>query len=280
MDNRFKELKDSEFNMFREIVYRESGINLTDRKKALMQSRLMRRLRETSMRDYNEYYDFLNDNYDSEIVNFINCITTNKTDFFREPKQFEYLEEVILPDMRAAGKEEIRIWSAGCSTGEEPYTIAVTLLDFFRDRQVDIKILATDIDTAVLESAREGIYPEESLARVDPGMIRSYFDIGRGDKKGLYRVKNFVKDRIYFRRLNLQLEAYPMKRKFDIIFCRNVIIYFDKPTQYRLFERFHRHLGDDGHLFLGHSETTGGRSDLFSFRKNSIYRKVSHVYQG
>ena len=162
------EFGDDEFQLFREVIFKESGINLTDMKKALVQARLMKRLRALNINNYGEYYAFLNKNYDEEVINLINCITTNKTDFFREPKHFEFLRNVVLPDLEKAGKKRIRIWSAGCSTGEEPYSIAMTVFDYYYPKPMpDVKILATDIDTDVLKKGMIGIYRVELTEGVD-----------------------------------------------------------------------------------------------------------------
>ncbi len=268
------ELDESQFNLFRDIIYREAGIKLSDMKKALVQSRLLRRLRELQLFSYEEYHEFLQENYNEEIINLINCITTNKTEFFREARHFDFMHQVVLPEYERMKKRTLRIWCAGCSTGEEPYTIAITLLEYYRDKQVpDIKILATDIDTRVLEIAQEGRYKKEILEMLNVDMLRRYFMRGKEVNIGFYRVKDHVKKYIFFRRLNLLNDTYPMKNQFDIIFCRNVIIYFDKDTQQRLFAQFHRYLKDDGYLFLGHSESLTDENNRFVFQGNSIYRK-------
>jgi chemotaxis protein methyltransferase CheR len=268
-------LGDEEFELFREIVYRESGINLTDKKKSLVQARLMRRLRELCLPDYEMYYAFLQDNYQDEIVHLINCITTNKTEFFRESNHFDYLRTVILPEFERVGKRRLRIWCAGCSTGEEPYSIAITVLEYFGDRRLpDVKMLANDIDTQVLRTAQEGIYPYEVVAVMGEGLLRKYFLRGKGGFSGLYRVKDCVKEMISFRRLNLLADHFPMKGSFDVIFCRNVIIYFDRPLQHKLFHQFYRYLTDDGYLILGHSEALTGHGEMFRFKGKSIYGKV------
>jgi chemotaxis protein methyltransferase CheR len=270
-----KELTESQFNRFRGVVYQESGIKLSESKRALMQARLMKRMRELRISGYEDYYNFLVDNYQEEVVNLINCITTNKTDYFREPKHFQFLTEVVLPEFDRMKKKDIRIWSAGCSTGEEPYSIAITLMEYFRGRAMpEVRILATDIDTQVLAKGSAGVYKAEILEAVDADLARKYFLRGRGEYEGSFMVKDSLKKLVYFRRLNLLNESYPMSRKFDVIFCRNVIIYFDRESQKRLFERFYRYLDGDGYLFVGHSETLTGVTDKFYFVKNTIYRKV------
>lgn len=267
-----KQLTNSEFEYFRDIVYNESGIKLSDKKIALMQSRIMRRLRSLQLSNYSMYKNYLSDNYDDEIIHFINAVTTNKTDFFRENQHFEYLSDVVLPELSKKYKT-IKAWSAGCSTGEEPYSIAITLNEFAEKNKIDVKILATDIDTAVLEHAYAGIYKYETVQNVKMDVLKKYFYRGRGDNEGFFRIKDFLKKTITFKRLNFQMEKYPMKKKFNVIFCRNVIIYFDKETQKKLFEKFYNYLEDDGYLFIGHSENLTGVSDKFIHLGRTIYKK-------
>lgn len=271
-----EELHDNEFKLFRDVIYRESGINLSVMKKALMQARLMKRMRELHLHDYRKYYVYLNDHYEDEVIHLINCITTNKTDFFREPKHFEYLKGVILPEYKDQKKKTIRIWSAGCSTGEEPYSIAITIHEYYENSGLpDFKILATDIDTKVLEDAKSGIYKSDILGVFDMPAARKYFLKGKDENDGLFRIKDFLKKNISFRRMNLFDSELPVKCRFDIIFCRNVIIYFDKESQKRVISLLHNYLKDDGYLFIGHSETLAGIADKFHFVKNTIYKKTA-----
>lgn len=268
-------LEDHDFNRLRDIVYKEAGIKLSDVKKILMQSRLMKRLRELRLDSFAEYYDYLIENYNEEKINFINLITTNKTDFFRENDHFEFMKNVLLPEYQRRGMKEIRIWSAGCSTGEEPYTIAMVVSEFFgTSNPPEILILATDIDTQVLQKAKNGIYSEDHLATVDQKYLKKYFIQGTGENEGYYQVSNSLKELIYFRRLNLLQDEYPMKKQFDIIFCRNVIIYFDRETQKKLFAKFYHYLKDDGCLLIGHSENITSITNQFMLAGRTIYRKV------
>ncbi|HOP62916.1 MAG TPA: protein-glutamate O-methyltransferase [Spirochaetota bacterium] len=268
-------LEDREFNKLRDIVYEEAGIKLGDVKKILMQSRLTKRLRELRLDSFLDYYNYLVENYNEEKVNFINLITTNKTDFFRENDHFEFIKERLLPEYEKRGMKEIRIWSAGCSTGEEPYTIAMVTTEYFKTKQSpEILILATDIDTQVLQKAKNGIYPQEHVSTVEPDYIKRYFSKGTGPDQGAYIVNDTLKKSVYFRRLNLLQEQYPMKKQFDIIFCRNVIIYFDRDTQKRLFNKFYNYLKDDGYLLIGHSENITSITDKFILAGRTIYKKV------
>lgn len=271
----FKTLQDGEFNLIKEIIYKESGIHLSDMKKALVQSRVLKRLRELKLWNYEDYCEYLTDNYDTEIVNLINCITTNKTDFFREPKHFEFLKQTALPEFERAGKKHIKIWSAGCSIGAEPYTIAISVFEHFRDRTgPDVKILATDIDTQVLQKAELGVYSISEIESIDVEILKRYFMRGIGENDGLIKIKDESKRITSFQRLNLLDDRYPMKGTFDIIFCRNVIIYFDTESRKKLFEKFHSYLNKDGYLIMGHSETLMGLTNKFNFIGNTIYRKV------
>lgn len=268
------ELTDSEFSRFKEIVYREAGINLSDLKKALLQARLMRRMRHLKLDTYADYYQYLIDHYEEEVGNFVNAVTTNKTDFFREPKHFDYMTEHFLPEFDRSGRNKMRIWSAGCSTGEEPYTIAMVLHEYYSGRTMpDIKILATDIDTQVLETGRNGTYPQNQIEDIPDQFLRKYFMRGTGGNEGLYRAKKPLRDMISFRRLNLHSETFPMAGPFDLIFCRNVIIYFDRESQRHLFRKFHQYLHPEGLLFIGHSENLNAVSKDFYLVSNTTYRK-------
>lgn len=268
-------LGDAEFEYFRNVIYRESGIRLTDLKRALVQVRLTKRIRQLKMNSFEEYCEYVKKHYHDELQNLINCITTNKTDFFRENRHFEFLKDYLIPIWLNQKKRRIRIWSAGCSTGEEPYSIAIIMREHYPAIDAaDVKILATDIDTEVLSKAIEGIYSAEAIADVPLDLTKKYFLKGKGVNEGLFKVKDVLKKMVYFRKLNLLDETYPMKGKFDLIFCRNVIIYFDRETQSKLFNKMWKYLEDDGYLFVGHSETLMGLSGKFSLVSNSIYKKV------
>lgn len=270
------QLTDAEFEKFRDLIYEEAGIFLNESKKALVQARLTKRMRSLPVSTFADYYQYLKDHYDTELSHFINSITTNKTDFFRENKHFEFMNDQLLPEFEARGGKRLRIWSAGCSTGEEPYTIAITVHRFYQNLGKplpDVKILATDIDTTVLEKGERGIYRAESLETLDKNLVQAYFKRGTGDNQGLYMAKDFLKKMISFRRLNLQLPSFPMKGPFDVIFCRNVIIYFDKETQRVLFEKFANFIPDYGYLFIGHSENIGPITTKFKLLRNTIYQR-------
>jgi len=268
-------LTEKEFFKLREIVYEEAGIKLSDAKRVLMQSRLVKRLRQLKLNSFGDYYDYLQNNYDLEKDNFINLITTNKTDFFRENDHFEFMKSVVLPAIDRNGQNEIRIWSAGCSTGEEPYTLAIVLNEFFENRKKpDVKILATDIDTNVLQHGINGVYSVDQVKKVHDRIKNKYFLKGEGENEGFYKIKDHLKRYVYFRRLNLLSDSFPMKRQFDLIFCRNVIIYFDKDCQRKMFSNFYPYLKDEGYLMVGHSENISTVTDKFVLNGRTIYRKV------
>lgn len=271
------DLTDREFKLFQEIIYRETGINMSDKKKKLIVARLSKRLRALDLANFTQYYEYLNKSTDSqnEIVNLINRVTTNKTSFFREQHHFDFLSRELLPQIitqgNASGARRLRIWSAGCSSGEEPYTIAMVVSEAFKaHRGWDIKVLATDLDTDVLSRAIEGEYPTQALLPVQKEYVHRYFTRSPGG----YTANNSLKSMISFRKLNLMDTTFPMKRPFDMIFCRNVIIYFDTQTKENLLSHFHSHLKDGGHMFIGHSESLMHMKDKYRYLKHTIYQKI------
>ncbi|MBW5399406.1 chemotaxis protein CheR [Brachyspira pilosicoli] len=273
-------LTDSEFNELVRIIYDKTRIQMSEHKRALVTSRISKRIRALNMSSFKEYIDYLKGAPDEEVTNFINAVTTNKTDFFRENKHFEYMKTTFLPNWEKSYKEgkvnNLRIWSAACSTGEEPYTIAMTLHDYFGERfnHYDIKILASDIDTNVLSHACAGIYKEETVETIQTNTLKKYFLKGTGNNAGLYKVKNILQKCISFRQLNFKDEDFDIHTQFDLIFCRNVIIYFDKEFQKELFNKFYRYMKEDSYVFIGHSETLFGISDLFKYISSNIYKKI------
>lgn len=273
-------LTDSEFNELVRIIYDKTRIQMSEHKRALVTSRISKRIRALNMSSFKEYIDYLKGAPDEEVTNFINAVTTNKTDFFRENKHFEYMKTTFLPNWEKSYKEgkvnNLRIWSAACSTGEEPYTIAMTLHDYFGERfnHYDIKILASDIDTNVLSHACAGIYKEETVETIQTNTLKKYFLKGTGNNAGLYKVKNILQKCISFRQLNFKDEDFDIHTEFDLIFCRNVIIYFDKEFQKELFNKFYRYMKEDSYVFIGHSETLFGISDLFKYISSNIYKKI------
>ncbi|MBH0201225.1 MAG: protein-glutamate O-methyltransferase [Nitrospira sp.] len=267
------EISTEEFQQFRTLIYEESGISLNDQKQGLVASRLSKRLRELGLSTFSDYYEQLTrDPSQEEFTRMLDLISTNKTDFFREPKHFDFLREEILPQLRE--EKRIRIWSSACSTGEEPYTIAMTLYDGLSDpAQWDCKILASDLSTRVLAKAAAGVYDAERVQGVPLETVRRHFLRGRGASEHQLKVKPHLSAMIQFRRLNLMDEQFPIKSPLDLIFCRNVMIYFDRPTQERLVNKFYRYLKPGGCLFIGHSESLQWVEHSFTSLAPTIYQK-------
>ena len=267
---------ENDFKVVKNLVADQTGIHLTDAKKDLVYGRLSKRIRKLGLSSFLEYIEYVKHDHEEELINFINAITTNLTSFFRENHHFDYLGNTLLPRLLKSNEDtrKIRIWSAGCSTGEEPYSIAMTILDNLENLQNwDIKILATDLDTNVIQTASAGIYPIERINGIDSKLKKRWFLNGKGQKSGFVKVSSELQDLIIFRQLNL-MNKWPMKGEFDAIFCRNVVIYFDKPTQKILFDRFANILTHNGTLFIGHSETLFKVSDRFKSLGSTIYQKL------
>ncbi len=272
-------LTDKEFRFLCQLVYKSSGIVLDERKREMVYRRLMRRTRELKVASFTEYCQLLKDNHNAEVDNFINAITTNLTSFFREKHHFDYLEQEFLPSVlnkhrRSDDSKRLRIWSAACSTGEEPYSIAISLLSVLgnNSRSWDAKILATDIDSNVVATAQSGVYVDDRISDLDKTLAQKWFVKGTGNNEGFIRTHQNLQDIITFKQLNI-LHDWPMSGPFDVIFCRNVMIYFDKETQNRLLPRFYDILTPGGILFLGHSESIQKDSINFEFKGKTIFRK-------
>jgi chemotaxis protein methyltransferase CheR len=271
------DLSDKEFALFSQLVYDKAGINLHDGKKELVRSRLSRRLRAKNIQRFKDYYKYLMaDESGEELVNMLDAISTNLTSFFREPKHFTFLEDTALPSILKRinpRTERLSIWSAGCSSGEEPYTLAICLHEFMKEEtSFDFKILATDISTKVLSSAANGVYMGQQIRNIPAPVLRKYFQRGQGKWADHYRLKPYIRNEIEFKRLNL-MEPFPFTKKFHIIFCRNVMIYFDKMVQNTLVNKYYDALIDGGYLFIGHSESLMGTQHQFQYVKPTIYQK-------
>ncbi|WP_238376372.1 CheR family methyltransferase [Marinagarivorans algicola] len=265
------EMTYSSFTIMRDIAYQLTGIVLSDHKQNMIYARLSRRLRVLGVNTFDEYCRLLTVG-STELNEFVNAITTNLTAFFREEHHFKYLKAHILPVLHKKNKHSsrLRIWSAGCSTGEEPYSIAMVLSSQTMFESWDAKILATDLDSSVVAKGREGVYSEERCASI-PLQYTQYLQphLAPGQRS----VCDDIRRKIVFKELNL-LEAWPMKGPFDIIFCRNVVIYFDKETQKKLFSRYASLLSDGGYLFIGHSENIHQVSQDFKPLGQTIYQKI------
>jgi chemotaxis protein methyltransferase CheR len=264
-----------DFDYLRKLVTETTGIIAGEDKYTMYYSRLARRLRKLGLKDFTEYRRYLDNNRDVELIELVNSVTTNLTSFFRENHHFEFIANSIVPAIRKSGGRKIRVWSAGCSTGEEPYSLAMTLAQSIPDYQRwDIKILATDLDSNVVAKASQGVYDSNRVDGIDRGLLKKYFYRGTGSNEGYVRVKPELKDLISFKQLNL-LHAWPITDKMDFIFCRNVVIYFDKPTKEKLVERYADQMHDDGYLFMGHSESLYKSTQRFKLLGKTIYQKVA-----
>lgn len=277
MGNKQFTLSDEEFRYFQELAKRVSGIALADSKKELVYGRISRRLRSLGLGTFREYIDVLEKRDPGELEQFSNMITTNLTSFFRESHHFDYLRLNVMPELMKArsGTKRINIWSAGCSTGEEPYSIAMTLLEGIPNiKSWNIKVHATDIDSQVVSHAAKGVYELDKVRGIPGNFMERFFMKGVGQNSGFAKVKKEVSDLIEFSQLNL-MNTWPFDAPIDVIFCRNVVIYFDQDTQKKLFSRFSDALADDGRLFVGHSEALYKVTDRFDLLGKTVYRKAA-----
>jgi chemotaxis protein methyltransferase CheR len=269
------ELTDAEFKRLREIVHARTGIALSDAKRELVYGRLARRLRKLKLTSFAEYCQLVESAGSEELQELTNAITTNLTSFFRENYHFEQLSVEALPQIasKRSATRRIRLWSAGCSTGEEPYSLAVALREgLARLPNWDIKLLATDIDSKVVATAAEGVYAADRFKGVSPERVRNWFPPVAG-RPGFSAASAELKALITFKQLNL-LEPWPMKGPFDVIFCRNVVIYFDKATQRGLFDRMADLQEPGGWLFIGHSENLLNVTRRYKLVGRTVYRRV------
>ncbi|MHB9099219.1 MAG: CheR family methyltransferase [Syntrophales bacterium] len=275
-------LSHTDFLRLSAFIHAECGIKITEGKKVMIEARFQKRLRHLGMTSFNEYcaYLFSPEGLEHELHHMIDTVTTNKTDFFREPSHFEFLVNTVLPEMTAsrgagAGKK-LTFWSAGCSTGEEPYTLAMVINEFAQqcpNLGFSWSILATDISTKVLEKARQAVFDRERVIPVPDPLKRKYLLKSKDRNKGLVRIVPELRQMVDFRRLNFMDNDFGFRQKIDIIFCRNVIIYFDRPTQTRLLNKFCRQMVPGGYLFMGHSETLHGLDVPLIQVIPTVYRK-------
>ena len=275
-----KSLSDRDYAFIRDLIYRETRINLGDSKRELVTARLGKRLRATRHGSYSEYCKMLKDDPNSgELYHLIDAISTNHTFFFREINHFNYLNQSIMPDFSAGqlGRSSaFRVWSCACSTGEEPYSVAITMEEYFgRAGRGDWALECSDISTRVLDFAVKGIYDKDRLQQVRPEWQRKYFQKGERQMDGYYRVRPELSKKIKFHRVNLFSPRYPWTEKFHVIFCRNVMIYFDRPTQEELVGRLAQHLHPGGFLLIGHAESLAGVRHPYLSIKPAIYRLPS-----
>lgn len=259
------------FETFRRIVYDKSGITLGPSKEALVAARVGKRMRSLGMQDYRQYLQFvLDDRSGDETVQLLDAISTNVTSFYREPDHFTFLADTV-GRWIAQGQRRLRIWCAASSTGEEPYTIGITLLETVREPGVDMKVLATDISTRVLRSCHVGVYEASKVKTVPTSLRERYFDAQNGPAGRQYAVKGRLRSLVTFSRLNLASPPYPMRGPFDVVFCRNVMIYFDSDIRRRLLGEAQRLLRPGGYLIVGHAESLTGMLMDFKVVRPSIY---------
>jgi chemotaxis protein methyltransferase CheR len=270
-------LSAKEFGRLSRFIYDTCGIKMPEVKKTMLEARLAKRLRTLGMHSFGDYCDYLfsSAGQENELVQMLDMVTTNKTDFFREPDHFDYLTQTVLPDwLRRHDGGCLSIWSAGCSSGEEPYTLAMVLSEFAQKNPgFDFDILATDISTRVLEKAQLAIYPEAQAEPIPMPLKKKYLLRSKDRNSGMVRIVPELRRKVRFRRLNFMDEEFGMREHLDIIFCRNVIIYFDRPTQEKLLQRFHSNMKPGSFIFMGHSETLSGLNVQLASVYPTVYRK-------
>jgi chemotaxis protein methyltransferase CheR len=266
------DLSPAEFQRVCAILYKACRINLGEGKQPLVKARLWKRIRSLGMQGYTEYFNFVETlEGKPELLSMVDALTTNKTSFFREAQHFDFLKEELPVHFKTANR--LRIWCAGCSSGQEPYTLAIVLQEALTPAQrADTLILATDISSRILTAAREGVYDDEEVQGVSPQQLRRWFVPGKDGAKTQHRVSDELRRMIRFARLNL-MEPWSMRGPFDFIFCRNVMIYFDRQTQENLVRRFQELLRPGGFLLVGHSESLTGRIEGLAYVRPAVYRK-------
>lgn len=260
----------ADFDRIQSLIYQRAGINLHDGKHAMVYSRLSRRLRETGYTSFNEYLGWLQNHDGPEWQEFVNALTTNLTSFFREHHHFEILADYL--KKRPSGGV-CRVWCNAASTGEEPYSIAITLMESMSSRQA-YQLVASDIDSKVLASAEKGVYRLDGLKDMGEDRLQRFFMRGTGANEGMVRVKPELRQSIQFINVNLIKDGWPFQEPFDVVFCRNVMIYFDGKTQRQVLQRIHRAMNPGGLLFAGHSENFSESRDLFVLRGKTVYERV------
>jgi chemotaxis protein methyltransferase CheR len=272
---------DREFNQLRDLVLHHAGIQLNDSKKPLVYGRLARRVRELELESFGEYLRRVLED-DRELVHFLDRITTNETHFFREPHHFVHLAEKVIPSIVQAANaglraKTVRVWSAGCSTGEEPYSIAMTLLAHLPQVDWSIEILATDLSTRVLDVARSATWAAERATGIPDDYLRKFMLRGIGARQGFVRAAPILRSLVRVERFNLNEDIYPGGEPFDLVFCRNVLIYFQPVRKQRVLERLVGRLAPEGQLFVGHAESVQGLSDRLRTVCPTVYARASAV---
>ncbi|MEN8257423.1 MAG: protein-glutamate O-methyltransferase CheR [Thermodesulfobacteriota bacterium] len=271
----YKPLTDQLFKQFSDLIYQQTGIFLKPEKKELLNARLGKRLRHCRISSFEEYYDFVQqDASGDELVHLIDAVSTNFTSFFREKTHFDYLSSSVLQEFAAQGMPgDFKVWSAACSSGEEPYSLAIVLNEFaVNQMRFRFTVQATDISTKVLAMAQKGVYAADKVQNMAPDLLRRYFQKGKGRSEGYVKVKSELSQPITFMRFNL-MDQYPWQDEFDVIFCRNVMIYFNRETQQQLVDKFYKCLKPSGHFFIGHSESLTAINHRFRQVTTTGYKK-------
>lgn len=276
-----QDLTDKEFSKIARYIESAVGIKMPETKRIMMQSRLMRRLRKLKINSFGEYINYVFDEQNSsELVLMIDALTTNKTEFFREPDHFDYLTNTVLPEL-AKTKNIIKIWSAGCSSGEEPYSISIVVSEFIKNNpklSLDFSVTGTDISTNVLDKAHNAVYDIDVVNQLPYQLKKAYFLKCKNENVNLARIKSDLRSHVSFKRLNFMDSDFCMSEIFDIIFCRNVLIYFDKVTQENVISKLMKYLQPNGYLFLGHSETIFSMDLPLRTCVPTVYTKVNKTY--
>lgn len=272
------QLTDAEFKKFSDLIYQQVGIFMKAEKKELLNARLGKRLRACQLDSFQEYFDFISrpDQQHLEFVKFLDSVSTNFTSFFREVSHFDYLKSKVLPELaiKPSSSREFVFWSSASSSGEEPYTLAMFLSEFSSQHPgFRYKIMATDISTRVLDMAASGVYPIEQTTKVPHDILTKYFQKGLGNSAGKVKVKDTIRRQVAFQRFNL-MDEFPWNGEMDVIFCRNVMIYFDRQTQEKLISKFYRCLNKGGYLFISHSESIASLKHDFVQVEATTYKKL------
>ncbi|MDC7226235.1 MAG: chemotaxis protein CheR [Spirochaetales bacterium] len=275
IDNSVRKIGDREFHKLSSFIEQEVGIKLPPVKRTLLESRLQKRLKSLSIPDFGEYCDFVfnTDEGALEVIEMIDAVTTNKTDFMRESAHFEFMVHTALPELMK-NKSEIKLWSAACSSGQEPYNMAMFMEEFIeRTHRVDYSITATDISKSSLVKARRAVYQMRDIEIVSEQFKKKYFLRSRNPESSEIRIKPDIRNKVFFQPINLMKEDYGLNVKFDIVFCRNVLIYFNKENQSEVIRRILNHMNSGAYLFLGHSESLAGMRQNLRSVGASVYRK-------
>nr|CBA31948.1 Chemotaxis protein methyltransferase [Curvibacter putative symbiont of Hydra magnipapillata] len=263
-------MDDSDFEHVQKLIYQRAGISLHDGKHAMVYSRLSRRLRETGHQSFKDYLRWLESTDGPEWQEFVNALTTNLTSFFREGHHFQILGDYLKSDKFTGG---CKIWCSAASTGEEPYSIAMTAVEALGSTK-NFSLAASDIDSKVLHAAAQGVYRADALKGIDQGRLQRFFLKGKGGNAGMARVKPELREKIDFLMVNLIKNDWPFRDPFDVVFCRNVMIYFDAATQRQVLERIHKVMKPGGLLFVGHAENFSDSRDLFALKGKTVYERV------